>query len=106
MARVRFPGGEALGDESVGDALDALAGEAHQARDVGHGARLVERAAEHLPAGDRQPARRRHPVACLLEAAVEAKDEQHELRERGASVALRRQAVSGIYAAAVADISA
>jgi hypothetical protein len=83
--------GQAIGNEQVGDALDALAGHAHAAADLGHGARLVEHAAEHLPPGRRQPALGGEPLGDLQEAAVEPERGDDDVGQQPAGFGMGRR---------------
>jgi hypothetical protein len=82
MARVVDVAHEATRLEGIGDPLDALAGEAQDARDLRHGpGRILDRR-EHLPAGGRLAGRAGQRVALILEEPVEPEHPDDEGAER------------------------
>ena len=85
VVRVLRVADEALALELVGDALDALAGEAPRPRDLGDAHRRRLDGGEHAPAGARLAGRARERVARGREGPLEA---EHERRRAGSRLAL------------------
>jgi hypothetical protein len=98
--RVVLVGGNPVGLEQVGHALDALPGEVQSACDLGDARRAVFDGRHDLPAGARLPGRSRKGISGRAEQAVELEDSDPKLAQgitsRRSSILRCRRSIDSI----------